>query len=113
MSIDYDSLDPGVRETVRRLNEWHFDTTDSGDGVSKLAQGYDPSEMLDVPHVFIRCHACDLVAEAERLMFLLRTAGICVEPVGHSSIFIQANFDPANETANIQLIGVSDGSWRC
>ena len=39
--IDYGELDPGIRETVRRLNEEGFETCDSGDGVSKFEKGWD------------------------------------------------------------------------
>lgn len=33
--INYEELDPGIREIVRRLRELGWDTTDSGDGASK------------------------------------------------------------------------------
>lgn len=107
--FDYDALDPGIRETVRRLNGMCFKTTDSGDGVSKLADG---AEVLDVPHVFMRVPADQLVSEADRLRNELEAAGICVEPVGHSSIYIQANYDPSDGSAMIMLFGVSDSAWR-
>ncbi len=33
--MNYYELDPGIREDVRRVREAGFETTDSGDGVSK------------------------------------------------------------------------------
>ncbi|MDF1699533.1 MAG: hypothetical protein P1V36_00020 [Planctomycetota bacterium] len=46
--IDYDSLDPGIRHTVRVLRSWGLNTTDSGDG-SKASW---MEGALEVPHVF-------------------------------------------------------------
>ena len=37
--LDYNSLDPGIRDVVRELNRLGYDTTDSGDGVSKPEMG--------------------------------------------------------------------------
>jgi hypothetical protein len=109
--MNYSELDPGIRETVRRLNDLGFETTDSGDGETKLAAGWSPDEARDVPHVCIRSKAGDLCMQADRLVRELTRAGMCVEPVGHSGIFVQATYDPADGTAVIELIGVSDRSW--
>jgi hypothetical protein len=111
MNIDYDALDPGIRDTVRRLNILGFETTDSGDGVSKLAAGHPADEILNIPHVFIRCSPRDLADVADRLKRDLERNGFCVEPVGHSGIWIQGTLDPADETATIMLAGVTDAAW--
>lgn len=110
--IDYDAIDPGVRETVRRLNALGFETTDSGDGVSKLDEGYPADEILDFPHVYIRCAPRDVANVSARLKREIERRGFCVEPVGHSSIWIQATLDPADGTATILLAGVTDAGWR-
>lgn len=73
MEPDYDTIDPGVRRLVRLLREHGFDTNDSGDGYSKIAQGYDPEQMAHVPHVATRMLGADVAAaEAVRLHALLR-----------------------------------------
>ncbi|HET9063697.1 MAG TPA: hypothetical protein VFO62_10450 [Candidatus Binatia bacterium] len=110
--IDYTALDPGIRETVRRLRAAGFATTDSGDGVSKLEAGTDIGEALSFPHAVIRCEPDRLVAEARRLHAFLGEHGFCVEPVGVSSIWIQADYDPTNDVATIMLAGVADAAWR-
>jgi hypothetical protein len=111
--IDLQALDPGIRETVRRLREAGFDTSDSGDGRSKPA---DPVEVLDFPHVAIRASASSLIGEAERLRFFLSDAGLTVEPFGmepepEKRIGIQASYDPSNGSAIVLLTGLSDEAW--
>lgn len=96
--IDYGQLEP-----VRQLREWGFTTADSGDGVSKadlIADGC----ALDVPHVFIRCEPAELIADARLLEASLKSVGICVEPIGRSPIFIQATYDPVDDSASLGLL---------
>lgn len=70
--LNYDTIDPGVRGLVRLLREHGFDTNDSGDGHSKIAQGYDPEQMAHVPHVATGMLSADVAAaEAIRLHALL------------------------------------------
>jgi hypothetical protein len=104
----YSELDPGIRETVRRLNDLGFETTDSGDGVSKP----DMECAQSVPNVAITCKGKDMCVIADRLMREVTRGGFSVEPVGTGKVFIQATYDPADGTAVIQLIGVSDDGWR-
>jgi hypothetical protein len=70
-SCDYASLDPGIRDVVRALNRIGFDTTDSGDGVSKPAD----ERVFGVPHVACRVSAGTLLAEADRLAEWLTRLG--------------------------------------
>lgn len=67
--VDYEALDPGIREVVRYLRGLGYDTTDSGDGESKLVDGYDPACVLDVPHVAIawRLDLSDIISHARHL----------------------------------------------
>lgn len=106
--VDYGSLDPGIRETVRRLRAWGFDTRDSGDG----SKGETMECGLPEANVFIYCEPRHLVSNATFLMEKLVASGICVEPIGHSLVYIQASYDPANDSAIIGLFGVRDSSWR-
>lgn len=50
--LDYDSLNPGIRDLVRELREVHgFDTCDSGDGVTNVALGMEGAQTER--HVYI------------------------------------------------------------
>jgi hypothetical protein len=64
--LNYDALDPGIRETVRLCRQKGFHTTDSGDGVSKPEAG----RVFPFPHVVATLPCCDIV-EAHRLQALL------------------------------------------
>lgn len=77
--LDYDALDPGVRDAVRHLRARGFDTTDSGDGASKFRRvcGTDAEAeaawcALPFPHVFaVLADPARLVAESNRLLAVL------------------------------------------
>lgn len=107
--LNYSNLDPGIRETVRRLREWGYNTVDSGDGVSKPPVGRD----LDIPHVFITVAAFGtLLIEADHLKHELRKAGIPVRAQGRAArVWIQATYDPADGTAIIGVYGLNDAMW--
>ena len=56
MKLDPDTLDLGIKDLVLELNRRGWNTTDSGDGVSKFDPDYpfyDP-EAIPFPHVVIR-----------------------------------------------------------
>jgi len=98
-TFDYEQLDPGIRAAVRYLRERAYDTTDSGDGVTKLADGWPSEELILCPHVAI--HACrdTFVSVSHRLLFDLeqpaaRDAGL---PTGTPSI--EATYFPASGSA--------------
>ena len=63
--IDYDELNPGIRETVRWLTDLGFETTDSGDGVTNRAAGMDCA--WDEPMVAMSLSQHDIIEEANRL----------------------------------------------
>ncbi|HEX8030309.1 MAG TPA: hypothetical protein VF491_17665 [Vicinamibacterales bacterium] len=71
MTVNYDELDPGIREIVRRVNQAGFETTDSGDGVSKPAAWYESGEAIPFPHLVATTTAADMVADACRLSAVL------------------------------------------
>lgn len=60
--IDYDALNPGIRETVRWLRSLGFNTCDSGDGVT---HEYECDG--DAPYVAVRCEKENAVCECDRL----------------------------------------------
>lgn len=70
--INYDELDPGIRELVRQLREAGWNTTDSGDGVSKPVD----ERVFDTAHVVIFLEPQeDLVLQADVLQHWLKTRG--------------------------------------
>lgn len=99
--INYDQLDPGIRQVVRQLNDLGFVTTDSGDGVSKT----DMEGAMDVPNVAIKVDPFYLLGEADRLY------RHCAE-WGLEDFTIQASYDPVDGSAVILLLGVDDSTLR-
>lgn len=133
--------DPGIREVVRWLNEHAFDTCDSGDGRWKFrcpACQHPPGEKhdtidcgrrygkivvrrerpgcaLDYPHVFVQVDHRAAIAEADRLVCILRGSGVTVVQVGAldekykpAGAWIQLTYDPVSETSLIELAHLDD-----
>jgi len=96
------ACDPGIRRVVAWLRARDFETTDSGDGVSKPGIGEDHGPM-DVPHVFMRVPAGVLVQRAKYLQNELRRAGFTPRP-GR----VQASYDPADDVGLLALVGIDD-----
>lgn len=69
--MNYDELDPGIRDIVRLLNESGHVTTDSGDGVSKPADWYASGEAIPFPHVVIEAEREELCEHADAVARLL------------------------------------------
>ena len=101
--VDYDELNPGIRETVRWLRSLGFETIDSGDG-----ETHEYECDRDGAYVCILCRSSALAKEARRLMRALLDRGIMVGPVYEGTTHIQASYDPANGFAVIELVGVTD-----
>ena len=107
--FDYDQLDPGIRKVVRFARSLGIDTTDSGDGVTKLAAGWDPGEAMDFPHVwasFDDPHRA--VTAASRLRRALRDKGVELQQNGLPGVTIEASFDPVTGISVVMLNGLSD-----
>ncbi len=67
-----DGIDPGVRRLVAWLRANGFNTTDSGDGKTKFAQGFTTEDgVCEWPHVVIVFDKHEFVAEVDRLGTLL------------------------------------------
>jgi hypothetical protein len=109
--INYDELDPGIRETVRWFRERGFDTTDSGDGVAKLELINDGCA-LPMPHVFIRVDPTEMRLAANTIAKLLEQHGVNVGQVTDSSeadvVSIQLTYDPSNDVAMVGVYGLND-----
>jgi hypothetical protein len=65
-TIDYDELNPGIRDLVRELREVHgLNTTDSGDGVTNVEAGMEGA--LEEKHVFILVQLVDMIETTRTL----------------------------------------------
>ena len=101
--VDPSELDPGIRKVVTWLN-WHgFETTDSGDGYTKLVGDWDENEILSYAHVFMLVSPEMMVAEAKRLWSL-----ILALPSQINDVMIEATYSPLDGVATLALIGVDD-----
>lgn len=77
-----DGVDPGIARLVAWLRERGFRTTDSGDGKTKIAQGWTEDDgVLPYSHVVMSVDPDRLIDEAKRLRALLEVEhGVIVEP---------------------------------
>lgn len=97
--MNYDDLDPGIRETVRWLRGLGYETTDSGDGETKSEE----HRSVDGPHVFMRVDHRSVASDADLLFLSLRHAGI------HATEgMVQATYDPGSAVQVLALFGVDD-----
>jgi hypothetical protein len=69
--LDYETLDPGIRMTVRLLRSSGFETTDSGDGRSKSRARFASGEALPFAHVVVKAEPSSMAATAEVVQWLL------------------------------------------
>lgn len=91
-AIDYDALDPGIRDLVRELVAHGFRTTDSGDGRSKPGD----ERALDVPHVFMTCEPHMLIAESHRLLALVE--------VRFPDAVVEASYSPSDRVGVLSVM---------
>lgn len=100
-------LDHGIRELVIWLNAEGFETSDSGDGATKGDAGWP------VPNVAIKSRPAEMLADAHILMMKLAGRGVVVKPCNlDDEPFIQATYDPAEESVIIVLGNVNDAVFR-
>lgn len=103
-----EGVDPGVSVLVALLRHYGFKTTDSGDGVSKVA---DDSDALPYPHVFIM-HGSPftMVDEAKRLHQVVSRWKS--EPVFKEGQTIEASFSPVDGVCVLSVLGISDADLK-
>lgn len=99
--IDYESLDVGIRETVRWVRTLGLNTCDSGDGVSKLDS---MDGVLTVPHVAAISTRSEMYYHCGILWSALEKLGL------QELAQVQGTYSPSDEQCVITLIGVSDAS---
>ena len=68
---ELETLNPGIRHTVQTLRKWGFDTRDSGDGSTHQFE-------CDLPHPYVHIITppATMASETDRLIGLLKSAGI-------------------------------------
>ena len=71
----YESLSPKIRKLVRKLNEWGFDTTDSGDGTN-YKEGMECAVPYPMVVILLDREKKDPFEETDRLTKLLTDAGV-------------------------------------
>lgn len=104
--INYDELDPGIREVVRWLRYLGFDTTDSGDGVTKVGE---MACAIAEPHVFMVVNDFELLDDADTLHTECSQLGLpAFDPNTMKGFKIEATYDPADASAILALYGVND-----
>lgn len=102
-NINPKHLDPGIRSTVAKLRAWGFETTDSGDGVSKCAAGM----VLPFPHVFMVVEPEVMIAEAHRLRECVEAEGVSLGGSGPGDALIEATYNPSDGVAVLALLRVT------
>lgn len=114
-----EALDPGIRRIVLWMRGLGFETTDSGDGVTKPARGEDWTE--GVPHVYA---VLPSLSQAPQLVKHLTDAlehrgfrlvqacsdgkGNVVDQPKHGDVWVQVTYDAANGVTVLSLHGARD-----
>ena len=101
--LDLATIDPHIRETVRRLRLSGFNPTDSGDGTTKP----EDERTVEGPHVIMT--AGDNVDRAAiDLLRVVRSWGVRVGKQGVETVSIQADYCPVSRLRILYLFGVTD-----
>jgi len=94
--INYKALDPGVQGLVRLLRSNGFETTDSGDGVSKCEHG----RVLDILHVFMVVAPEKLISQAHYLHEKLDIFEKCAS----CELIVEASYRPEDGMGILMLM---------
>lgn len=101
-------MDPGIRCTVALLRAHGFDTTDSGDGVSKIGGELDhDNEVMRVPHVFMRVQSATMIEESHRLAGLVRERFMWP-----TTATVEVTYSPVDGVAVLMLMGADDSMLK-
>lgn len=90
---NFDELDPGIAATVLKLRAAGFETTDSGDGISKFKLGIADETTIPFPHIAVQSSRFGIIDDADRLHVFLKAHGL------HDGAQIEATYDPADQSA--------------
>jgi hypothetical protein len=98
--LNYESLDPNIREVVRWLRGLGFQTIDSGDGSKAPAMEC----ALPFPNVMMAADPSRIAAEAHRLLENIRA----LTTLPDSAFTLEATYSPIDGHAVIALFGIGD-----
>lgn len=122
--IDYDDLDPGIRELVKALRLNGFDTCDSGDGESKFDEDGEGDCGCAEPmaNVYITSSRENLLTDCDRLVEVLKRLvkpGLLEETLFDNDleqevpkVIIEATYLPMDGTAILAVHGLADVDLR-
>ena len=119
--VNYHDLDPGIREVVMMLNHYGFETSDSGDGVSKFADGDAEAYACNIPWPHVVCPvSSELMGEyADEIGRVLSQQGLTLRPtpkdydeIGALECVVTATYDVGSQTAYIMVEGLDDDKLR-
>jgi hypothetical protein len=103
-------INPGIAKTVAKLQEWGYETCDSGDGAT-----HDYECDRPYPYVVIKCQPLLLAYTCQWLKECLERYGIQLEQMGPDNegqiVNIQGCWDACWDTAVIELTGLKDDMW--
>ena len=97
-------MNPNIQDVVEFFQSERFNTVDSGDG-----ETHEHECDRDEPYVVISVkHPSLLDYHANRVKYALQRNGIEPTPVGEDGVSIQATLDPVDDSALIEVIGLTD-----
>lgn len=101
-----EDINPGIVRTCRwinGLNSNQFRIVGSGDGETHMHECD-----RDDAYVVLQWMGCELPRGSQKLKEAIEGLGIEVSPIGEGDVWIQANYDPANGLAFIDINGLCD-----
>ncbi len=118
-NFDYEELSPNIRRVVRRLHDWGYETTDSGDG-SQHKEGMGCAVPYPMVAIRYRGSLLDMVSYADLLHNSLIDAGVSMGiqldegegPLNVVTRSVEVSYSTADRTTTMLLIGVSDSDLR-
>jgi len=99
-----DDINPGIRETVRRLQEAGYETCDSGDGETHdhtcdRQEGYVVILLKDDD---------DIVEHVNKVGALLSSWGVDLSNPHHNGVLLQGNYGYADRLKMVDIHGIHD-----
>ncbi len=96
-NFDYESLNPGIRETVRWFHLLGYTTTDSGDGLTRQFE----CDRED-PYVVVKVDPKHLISMSDRIKLEMGSAA------EHPNVLITGTYSPHDGYALIDISGIQD-----
>ncbi len=109
----YKTLSPGIRKLVRQLNEWGFDTTDSGDGTN-FEECMECAVSWPMIVIMIDREKKDPFEETDRLAKLLWDAGVKLgtDRVPEYPRTVQLTYSPLDRNCIVTVDNILDSDLK-